>query len=29
LDAQAAVVKMAEEPAWGIRRDALGIHSLD
>ena len=23
-----AEVEMAEEPEWGIRRDALGIHSL-
>jgi 3-(3-hydroxy-phenyl)propionate hydroxylase len=23
-----AEVEMAEEPAWGLRRDALGIHSL-
>ncbi len=23
-----AVVELAEEPEWGIRRDALGIHSL-
>jgi 3-(3-hydroxy-phenyl)propionate hydroxylase len=23
-----AEVETAEEPAWGIRRDALGIHSL-
>ena len=24
-----AEVEMAEEPEWGLRRDALGIHSLD
>ena len=23
-----AEVEMAEEPEWGLRRDALGIHSL-
>ncbi|MEA2526720.1 MAG: hypothetical protein QOF73_3947, partial [Thermomicrobiales bacterium] len=23
-----AEVELAEEPAWGLRRDALGIHSL-
>jgi 3-(3-hydroxy-phenyl)propionate hydroxylase len=23
-----AEVELAEEPQWGIRRDALGIHSL-
>jgi 2-polyprenyl-6-methoxyphenol hydroxylase-like FAD-dependent oxidoreductase len=23
-----AEVELAEEPAWGLRRDALGVHSL-